>query len=522
MGSGLDEQLELLLGLGERLNAKRTELAEALLKVRTKGGRLRSLRANRVQREFERRAGQRNIVLKARQLGLTTWIAGRFFLETITRPGTVTVQVAHDQRSGEEIFKIVHRFLENLPEEMRKGALRTSKSNVREIVFPEIDSTYRVETAADPNAGRGLTIRNLHCSEVALWPGDVAGTLAALRAAVPADGMVVLESTPKGAAGPFYEEWQRAEEAGVVRHFFPWWWEESYRAPWGGGELRAEEAALVQREGLSLEQLAFRRQLQANFRGLMRQEFAEDAETCFLVSGECFFDVELVQERLRDVVESRTEESRAADGADGRGWVQETEVLRRERAKGRALAQDDNVGNQGTRLLRFYPAVRGREYVVAVDPAGGGVDGDYACVQVLDRETGLQCAELRAHLSPRETAHKAAALAHEYGEAVLVVERNNHGHEVLAYLHHEIAYPMLYEERGQLGWLTGVANRGPMLAGMEAWFAMYPERVSSVRLLEEMKTFLRKADGRAAAANGAHDDAVMAFAIGLAARVNRG
>ena len=38
----------------------------------------------------------------------------------------------------------------------------------------------RVETAADPNAGRGSTIRHLHCSEVARWPGDAAQTLAAL------------------------------------------------------------------------------------------------------------------------------------------------------------------------------------------------------------------------------------------------------------------------------------------------------------------------------------------------------
>ena len=92
-------------------------------------------------------------------------------------------------------------------------------------------------TAADPNAGRGMTIHNLHCSEVARWPRDGEETLASLRAAVPVEGEIVLESTPNGAGGVFYEEWQRAEETGYTRHFFPWWWDEGNReaAEDGGG-----------------------------------------------------------------------------------------------------------------------------------------------------------------------------------------------------------------------------------------------------------------------------------------------
>ena len=43
------------------------------------------------------------------------------------------------------------------------------------------------------------------------------------------DGEIVLESTPNGAGGVFYEEWQRAEETGYTRHFFPWWYEDEYR-----------------------------------------------------------------------------------------------------------------------------------------------------------------------------------------------------------------------------------------------------------------------------------------------------
>jgi hypothetical protein len=127
----------------------REYLMWAMLRIRDKHGHLRPLILNRAQQDLERSSTKRNIVLKARQLGITTYVAARFFINCITREGTLSVQVAHDQRSAEEIFRIVHRLLDNLPEPLRRGALVTSRANVRQIVFPVFDSEYRVETAAD-------------------------------------------------------------------------------------------------------------------------------------------------------------------------------------------------------------------------------------------------------------------------------------------------------------------------------------------------------------------------------------
>ena len=59
------------------------EAAKELLRIRDKHGEVVPLVANRAQREFEKQAGRSNIVLKARQMGLTTWIAGRFLLKSI-------------------------------------------------------------------------------------------------------------------------------------------------------------------------------------------------------------------------------------------------------------------------------------------------------------------------------------------------------------------------------------------------------------------------------------------------------
>jgi len=71
-------------------------LISRCLKIRTVEGRRVLLHLNRAQAEYSRTCSRRNIVLKARQLGITTYIAARFFIETIMRPGTLTVQIAHN------------------------------------------------------------------------------------------------------------------------------------------------------------------------------------------------------------------------------------------------------------------------------------------------------------------------------------------------------------------------------------------------------------------------------------------
>lgn len=457
-------------------------LAEELLMVRTRDGSTAPLRANRTQRAFEERRGSRNIILKARQMGLTTWSAARFFLRTITRPGTLTLQVAHTQEAAEEIFRIVHRFQNYLPVRLREGALRTSRSNAKQLIFSELDSQYRVVTAGDRNAGRGLTVQNLHCSEVARWPGDASETLAGLRAALAPEAEVIIESTPNGMGDCFHQEWLKADETGTVRHFFPWWMESRYRAHAADEHsLSTEEQALRSKHGLDLGQIAFRRRIRADFRGLARQEYAEDEESCFRASGDSVFELEAVDARL-------------------------------------ASAPDPVERRRNGELEIWLPPVGDREYLVAVDPAGGGSCGDYSAIEVLELETGLQCAEFAGHVGGLELARLAADLAKEYRQAWVVVERNNHGSGVLAHLESSCGYVRLYAQGGQTGWLTTSVSRPAVLGKLDAALVEEPWRFNSKRLLGECRSFVRLADGRTGARAGSHDDRVMAMAIGLAVR----
>ncbi len=422
-------------------------------------------------------------------MGVTTWIAGRFFLKTIIVPGTRTVMVAQTRESAEDIFGMVKRFWECLHEEDQKGIFQRSIANAGAMHFPVLDSEFRVLSAADKNAGRGMTIRNLHCSEVARWPGRASDTLAGLRAALVPGGELVIESTPKGAYGCFYDEWNKAldpidhegDAVTLVRHFFPWWLEPAYVADPPTTDLTPEEERLVQTHGLSPRQIAYRRNLERSYHTLRSQEFAEDAETCFRATGDCCFDIEAIEKRLTEV----------------------------------GPAMESRLGGA---LHIFLPPQRGKKYLVAVDSAGGGSDGDFAAVQVIDLKSGLQCAELQQKIKPMELARISAELAKEYNNAVLAVERNNHGTAVLALLERMVHYPNLYPVSGEKGWLTTAASKPMMVGHMGALLAESPQLFYSRRLLAECRTFVSFAGGKTGASSGSHDDCFMAMAVAQSVR----
>ena len=435
-------------------------------------------------------------------MGITTWVAGRFFLRTVTIPGTLSLLVAHTQTAAEGIYAGVDRMWRGLPRDLQQGVLRRGRANAGQMTFPMLESEFRVSSAGDPNAGRGLSVQNLHCSEVSRWPRDARATLAGLRAALAPGGELVLESTPSGAYGCFYEEWCTGVEGGevsmtagrfadtsgdgLVKHFLPWWLEPAYVALAARVEtMTNEEHGLVERFGLSAEQIGFRRGLERSYGVLRTQEFAEDAESCFRASGACCFDVDAIERRMLETPEAA------------------------ERGRGGALQV-------------WLPPAAGRRYAVAVDTAGGGAEGDFAAVQVVEVSTGLQCAELQQRLAPAELARVVAELGRRYGgdggEALVAVERNNHGSAVLAYLQTAEHYRHMYSQGGQAGWLTTAASKPEIVARMGVLLTESPGRFLSRRLLAECRTYVSGPGGGTGAASGSHDDLVMAMAIAQAVR----
>jgi hypothetical protein len=472
-----------------------------LLNIRRRDGRLSQWKQNTAQESYVESRTERNIILKARQVGMTTYIAARYFLLTLFRAGTVTLQVAHTQESAQQIFRIVRRFFESW-RSLRRDVV-TDRSTLRELAFADSDSRYLVDTAGNPRVGRGLTIHNLHASEVALWPGDPRETMASLLAAVAPGGQVDVESTPHGVGGYFHSEWLRAkrrEPGAMTPHFFPWWMEPSYVRPLedaSAQSLSPDEQQLIERERLTPEQIAFRRWIRAAFGELAPQEYAENDAECFLLAGRPVFETAAIERRLRELPEPVTAEHNGA-------------------------------------LLCWYPPERGRTYIIGADVAEGHERGDYSAASVVDAVSGLQCAELLERWPIWRFAQVLDALGRRYNTALIAVERNNHGHAVLNTLRHQLHYPRLYRHRGLHGAVKPCAADGwPMnaqtkpatvqcLAGL---LRDAPEVFSSARLLEQCRSFSWTEDGGMAARGSAssdetsaHDDLVIAMAIALAVR----
>jgi len=129
----------------------------------------------------------------------------------------------------------------------------------------------------------------------------------------------------------------------------------------------------------------------------------------------------------------------------------------------------------------------------------------------------MQCAELRGHYPPRELAGRILEMAKEYNDALLAIERNNHGHGVLAHVRNA-KYLNVYMEGKQDGWLTSAVTRPAMIENLVSVLIEAPILFHSPLFLNECRTFVRLPDGNTGAAPGAHDDTVMAMAIAFAVR----
>jgi len=239
----------------------------------------------------------RIIILKARQLGLSTEIQG-FAYHTITHnKGYQGFIMTHESGATDNLFKMAKRFHENSIPELRPAI---AKSNAKEMSFSALDSGYKLGTAGNKNTGRSATIQFLHCSEVAMWKngGEIA---AGLMEAVPnvSGTEVYLESTAKGVGNYFHQQWQLAE-AGMsdfIPVFIPWFWDQTYIEPVPEDfSLLPEEKDLKNIYQLSDEQIMFRRLKIAKLRDggangevKFKEEYPSTAAEAFQYSGDDSF-----------------------------------------------------------------------------------------------------------------------------------------------------------------------------------------------------------------------------------------
>ncbi len=171
-----------------------------------------------------------NIILKARQLGISTFIAILFLDRCLWNSHVSAGIIAHTREDAEKLFKKVKFAYDHLPDSIRETRIATV-SSAREVVFNN-HSSLRVGTSM-----RSSTFQYLHISEFgkicAHMPEKAREIITGSLNTLSAKQYVFIESTAEGRSGRFYEMVEDARNLSKEKHlltaldykfhFFPWW-----------------------------------------------------------------------------------------------------------------------------------------------------------------------------------------------------------------------------------------------------------------------------------------------------------
>lgn len=259
------------------------------LRIMTKQREIKPLKLNRAQSHLLDNLTGRDIILKSRQIGMSTAIEAKLFCEAVNTTARIGV-IAHDDDTTQKMRDMQQLFYDGLPAHLKPERTRNSATRA---YYPLTSSQVYIGTAGNKTAGRGGTYSHLHGSEVAFW-NNASQLIAGMVQGVPQDGYIYFESTANGAQGWFYEEVMAALRGDSVFtvHFYEWWWDETAFIPLTEHEVieyTVEESALVQAHNLTPEQIKFRRAKQKELRDLFPQEYPESIEGAFLTSGDNVF-----------------------------------------------------------------------------------------------------------------------------------------------------------------------------------------------------------------------------------------
>ena len=493
---------------------------ETYIKIRDKKGKVIPLKFNEpqvkyynvIKKMYENKKPIRIIILKARQMGFSTETEGIIFKNVVTNHNYNAGIVAHKEDSTTNLFNMSKRMLEYLPESIKP---EQKKSNAKELVFNNekgtgLDSKIKCMTAGGKGIGRSDTFTALHISELAFWEGNKQDILLGLLQAVPniPGTIVIIESTANG-YDYFKEMWDMAVagENDFYPLFVGWNELEEYKMPYSGFTLTQDEQELQKQFNVTLEQLEWRRWCIKNNCGgdidKFKQEYPISPDEAFLSTGKCYFNKQNIINRINEL----RGKNPIAQGSfscfyDGI------------RIRGRKFKNEE----KGSIKIYKYPE-NNIPYVIGGDTAGEG--SDYFAAHVINNITGEQVAVLKQQYNEIEFVKQMYCLGMFYNKALLGPESNFSTYPIQKLA--ELNYPNIFVRKKEdtysskheksFGFKTTSITRPLILANLQEIVEDEIDKIVDVDTLREMLTFIVNKNGRAEAADGYHDDLVMALAI---------
>lgn len=524
------------------IDNKRWRMAN-LYWIITKDGTKELFAMNRAQQHFfdnflnpedPKKFFYRHIVLKARQLGFTTfidiWILDDILFNT-NREGLI---IAHTLMDATEIFdRKIDFAIRNMSEEVKGASFKLVRNSAKKIQVvvdygPEEGSTSSIQVA---NSGRSGTFFYVHISEFAklclLYPQRAKEVETGTFPAVPFDGNIFIESTAEGMAGRFYElfteGWPNRDSISPMKsrvmfmpHFYNWQYDDremdkiTENIPTSEMEMcEIDWAEYQQIHNLTDKEITYyyMKWLQMGGKNStdavhkLHQEFPTTPEEAFLSTGQTYFPTAKVFSQMQ-TVESGV-----------RGELQTDE-------KGAVVFQPFSGGH----LEVFEKPEQGQRYIIGGDTAEGLAHGDSQILYVLKHKTEECVAVYKSNVPPDEFIGVAYNVGKWYNWALMAIESNkdglwiNDGLDKLGYIN--LYYRKVFDDITKnvtkfFGWKTTSATRPFALAALKAVF-LRKDKGFPMAILTEMVTFLRNAKGRPEALAGKNDDVVMAAGIAYA------
>lgn len=490
-----------------RLKADFPLYAKTVLKIVDKEGNLSPFVLNRgqllmhsiLERQRKEEGRVRALVIKARQVGISTYAEGRQYWKVTGTPNAGAYVLSHLSEATENLFGMVKGFYQNVPDPIFAPPARVTTNSIE---FEQLNSRYKIGTARSIEVGRSGTFRFIHGSEVAFYPHQKNIVKGLLQTAPVSGSEVILESTANGVGDWFHEQVMRAlhgdSDWRVV--FIPWFWMPEYRRnPSPYFTRTKEEERLAELYNLDDAQLAFRRsKIEESDEDGFKQEYPSNPEEAFLFSGRSYIQSADIERSKLECFSPRRV-----------GVLEPTGVMRDE--------------PKGPYMEWVAPKKEG-SYSIGVDVSEGLAHGDFTVAQVLD-ENGDQVAKWRGHYDPYDFAEILICLAKRFSNAFLTIERNNHGLTLIRRVQ-DIGYPHLFVDKTldrayadktttRAGFATTSKSKPVILDNLRSLVRKGESGIRCAETIEECRTLVVDDQGRINAQTGCYDDCVIAYALAL-------
>lgn len=471
-------------------------------KVRGYEGKAVKFRPNNSQRKnynlIYRDKVRRIIKLKARQRGETTgWAIDSLDEAAYGKMNYQAVTMAHTAEKSSDIFNNIVKFAWD---RIRPALRPKKKYNTKtELDFSDTRGSKYIVT----NDVKGTTPNRLHITEAAYFDEDE--KIVEAFNALPEDALGIAESTANGMGNwfemTFNDAWA-AYQAGKYHPwlplFDPWFVDPNNRVlSIEGRSLRFESEALALKEKFNLSdfQIYWWDQKKQDNRGLVYQFYPSTPEEAFLHSGRPVFDLVTLA------------------------------VL-----KGKFARSPLRVEN-GIEI--YEEPDQNQHYGIGVDTAEGLEHGDNSSIHVVSKETGREVAQCTGKIGESELAWKLDYICRMYDKTpdrrnhLVIIERNNHGHAVIAYAKE---YPAinLYQEQKEntiteavsvvIGWNTTESSKALAISTLSRDLEDGRCVPQSPETYQELQYYVHGNRGIMGAMKGKHDDRVISLALANIAR----